>query len=349
MRYLQNLIGAVALGMLLIGQVQAASPTLAWAEAQRQTFADEQFFDGVVEAVHQATISAQTAGEIVELPYDVNDYVPKGGIVVRFVDTQQKARLDKAEAAEAEAVARLEEVTARHRRNQQLVEQKLVSKAQLEQSAADLKAAQAKLKLAQAATKEARDQWEYTVVRAPYAGVLVERFVEVGEHANVGTPLGTGLSLEQLRVKVAVPSRYAASIRDNLQSRVQAADGSWLQAVAVTLFPYADPASHTFTARVELPEGQHGLFPGMWAKTAFTLGEKTALVIPTESIVRRSELTGVYVRSADNKIQLRQLRIGRELDDGMTVVLAGLMEGELVALDPVLAGIQLKQQEASHE
>lgn len=348
MRYLNKLLYTVALGVLFTTNALAETSPLASAEARIQTLADEQYFDGIVEAVHQATISAQTAGEIIELPYDVNDYVPKDAIVVRFVDTQQKARLDKALAAEAEAEARLEEVKSRHRRNQELMVKKLISTAQLEQSAADLKAAEARLKLARAATKEAREQWEYTVVRAPYSGVLVERFVEVGERANVGTPLGAGLSLEKLRVKVAIPARYAARIRDQLQSRVQVAAGDWLEATEVTVFPYADPASHTFTARVQLPEGQHGLFPGMRVKTAFTLDERAALVIPSEAIVRRSELTAVYVLEEDNRVQLRQLRLGRDVD-GMTVVLAGLEAGERVALDPVAAGIQLKQQAAAHE
>ncbi len=344
MRFYTRLIMTMFVGMLSLGSPAVIAAEIEWAEATVQRMPDEQTFDGVIEAVHRATISAQTAGEIVELPFDVNDYVPKDAIVVRFVDTQQKASLDKAIAAEAEALARLEEVQARHKRNQDLIQRKLVSQAQLEQSAADLKSAQARLNSARAAAKEAREQWEYTLVRAPYAGVLVERFVEVGERATVGTPLGTGLSLEKLRVRVAVPARYAEAIRTNQQARVFTPADAWLEARAINLFPYADPASHTFTTRVELPEGQHGLFPGMRVKTAFTLGERSVLTIPSVAIVRRSEVTAAYVRSATGEIKLRQIRVGRVMSDGITEVLAGLSAGEQVALDPVAAGIRLKQQ-----
>ena len=155
------------------------------AEARFEVLADDQYFDGVVEAVHKSTISAQTEGEIIELPFDVNDYVPKGSIVIRFEDTKQKARLDKAVASEAQVQARLVEAESRYRRNQRLVKDNAVSQSELEKSEADLKAAKAQLELSRAALKEAREQWEYTVVRAPYAGVLTERFVEVGEHAQV--------------------------------------------------------------------------------------------------------------------------------------------------------------------
>jgi len=321
------------------------TPELQLAGAEYRTLADEQRFDGVVEAVHRSTISAQTSGEIVELPFDVNDFVPKGAIVLRLDDTQQKARLDKALANEAQAQARLTEAESSHRRNLRMIKEGAVSRSELDKSEATLKSARAQLELSRADSKEAREQWEYTVVEAPYAGVMVERFVEIGEHAQVGTRLGTGLSLEKLRVAVQVPGSYVQRIRASHRARVQTPDGArWLESEALTIFPYADPSSHTFRVRVELPEGQHDMYPGMLVKVAFTIGEKAYLVVPAKAVVYRSEVTGVYVVGMDGRVRFRQLRIGRDVEDGLKVVLAGLQEGERVALDPVAAGIRLKQQ-----
>ncbi len=343
-------IFALAAALLVSLPAAAVTPELRFTDVRYQVLADEQRFDGVVEAVHRSTLSAQTAGEIIELPFDVNDYVPKGAVVLRIDDTKQKARLDKAIANEAKAQAVLTEAESSYRRNQRLIKENAVSKSRLDKSEANLKSARAQLELARATAKEAREQWEYTVVHAPFAGVMVERFVEVGEQVQIGTKLGTGLSLEKLRIQVQVPAHYAQRIRATQHSRVQLPDnGAWLASDDMTLFPYADPESHSFTVRVQLPPGQHGLFPGMLVKVAFAVGKTRHLVVPSQAVVHRSEVTGVYVQSADGTLHFRQVRAGREVEGKLTEVLAGLEQGERIALDPVVAGIALKQRGPHHE
>ncbi len=322
----------------------AGSPELETATAELQSLTDEQRFDGVVEAVSRSTVSAQTSGEIVELPFDVNDLVPKGEVIARIDDARQKAELDKARADEARARARAGDAEANYQRIRQLIEKKVVSKSQLDRAEADMKSARAQVKAAQAALEQAREQWQYTTVRAPFTGVMVERFVEPGEQVQVGTRLATGLSLENLRVKTEVPAHFAARVRTANHARVSVPSGGWLESERLTFFPYADALSHAFTVRVQLPQGQHGLFPGMLVKVAFSVGESRELAIPTRAIVHRSEVSGVYVIDADQRLHLRQLRLGREVPGDLTVVLAGLQPGERIALDPVAAGIQLKQQ-----
>ncbi|HHJ13387.1 MAG TPA: efflux RND transporter periplasmic adaptor subunit [Gammaproteobacteria bacterium] len=311
------------------------------AVAETRSLDQEQAFDGEVQAVHRSTLSARTSGEVVELPYDVNDYVPRGALVVRLDDHQQQAALDQATAEEARAAAKLAEAQSDFERKRKLLARHTISQSVFERAEASLKAARAELEAARARLAQAREQWEYTRVRAPFAGVMIERLVEMGEQVRPGAALATGLSLEQLRVEVAVPAHFAAAVRQTPRARVQAGDGRWVAADRIDLFPFADPASHSFTARVDLPQGQHGLFPGMLAKVAFRVGEKTALLIPERAIVHRSEVTGVYVVD-DSGIRFRQLRTGRATDDGMRVVLAGLEAGERVALDPQAAVVALK-------
>ena len=332
--------------LMLTGYAAAAAPSsvVETVEVSFHTLVNERRFDGVVEAVHRSTVSAQTAGEILELPFDVNDFVPKDAIVVRIDDTRQKAELDKAIANAAEAEARLKEAESDHQRNKRLIKENAVSKSQLDKSEANLESARAQVELSAAALKQAREQWEYTTVKAPFDGVLVERLVETGEHVQVGTPLGTGLSLEKLRVKAEVPAAYAQRVREGGLALVAMPDGRLIESEHLTFFPYADPKSHTFSVRVDLPEGQYGLYPGMLVKMGFNVGEKAYLAIPSQAIVHRSEVTGVYIAGKDDALQFRQLRVGREMPGGLTVVLAGLETGERIALDPVAAGIRLKQQ-----
>ena len=85
----------------------------------------------------------------------------------------------------------------------------------------------------------------------------------------------------------------------------------------------------------------------MFAKVAFVVGETTRLRVPAEAVVHRSEVTAVYVTGPDGSIAFRHIRAGRS-EEGMTEVLAGLSEGERVALDPIRAGVYLKEARAGN-
>ena len=112
----------------------------------------------------------------------------------------------------------------------------------------------------------------------------------------------------------------------------------------LTIFPYADPGSNTFKVRLDLPEGSAALFPGMFVKTAFVIGERRVLMIPSESVAHRSEVTGVYIVRSDGRVGFRHVRLGNSYAAGMVSVLSGLERDESVALDPIAAGTRLKQQ-----
>ena len=109
-----------------------------------------------------------------------------------------------------------------------------------------------------------------------------------------------------------------------------------VKAESLTISPFADEQSHTFLVRVNLPEGEHHVYPGMHTKVAFLTGAEERLVIPAAALVQRSEVTGVYVSEA-GKLQLRYIRPGRPLPDNRIEVLSGLAVGEQVLLDPVAA------------
>ena len=102
---------------------------------------------------------------------------------------------------------------------------------------------------------------------------------------------------------------------------------------------------HTFRVRLEFNADGLKLFPGMFVKAVFEIGHRNVLVVPTRSIVRRSEVTAVYILSPEGHVSMRAIRKGRDLDDGRTIVLAGLQQGERVMSDPIAAGVQLKQQQ----
>ncbi len=288
--------------------------------------------DATIEAVHQATVSAQTSGRITEITADVDDYVEKGAILVVLRDKEQRAAFDAARA-------RYEEAEAEFKRVREVYEKKLVAKAALDKAEAQLKATKANM-------DQAREALEHTRVRAPYSGIVVKRHVEVGETARVGQDLMTGLSLEKLRARVNLPQTLIHSVRKYRQAWVWVGRDHMQQvkAQSLTISPFADEQTHTFLVRVNLPVGEFHVYPGMHAKVGFLTGEENRLVIPQSAVARRSEVTGVYVRE-DDKITFRYIRTGKQLDDDMVEVLSGLGEGDVLFTDPHAATVAKKSKE----
>ncbi len=328
---------------LLLPLAQAGEP-LTTAAAEYRMLPREYRLDGSVEAVHQTTVSAQTRGQVEKVLFDVDDYVEKGNLIVRLKHTEQQAGLKAAEAELQEARARLKEASDDYTRKKRLSEKKLVSESAMDKVKAARNAAQARVDAALAGFTRAREQLEYTRIRAPYSGIVTHRHVEVGEIATPGQKLMTGISLDQLRVTVDMPQSLIGSVREIGKARVQQPGGGWVEVRRITVFPFADFASNTFKVRLDLPAGTPDLFPGMFVKAAFKTGLKKELVVPVETVVYRSELTGVYVVGAGDRIGFRQVRVGHETDDGQITVLSGLDAGERVARSPVTAGVLLKRQ-----
>jgi len=281
--------------------------------------------DATIEAVQQATVSSQVSGRILEINFDVDDYVEKGQVIIRLRDKEQRAAMDAAQA-------RYDEAQAEYTRVKEIYAKKLVAKAALDR-------AEAQLKATRAARDQAQEALDHTVIRAPYSGIVVKRLVEVGETARPGEPLMTGLSLEKLRAKVDLPQSLIYTVRQHKEAWAWVGPDrqTRVKAESLTISPFADPDSHTFLVRVNLPQGDHHIYPGMYTKVAFVTGQVTHLVIPVQAVAHRSEVTAVYVKDAKGGLSLRQVRLGDVLPDNQVEVLAGLSAGDNVVLDPVAA------------
>lgn len=321
---------------------QAAAVELETAPVERREVPREYRLDGLVETTQQSTVSAQTAGQVEQVLFDVDDYVTKGQLIVRIRDTEHRARLAQAEASVEAAQVRLTETRRDFDRVKGIFAKDLASRSDMDKATAALHSAEAQAESAAAALEQAREQLNYTQIRAPYAGIVTERLVQVGETAQPGQRLMSGTSLEQLRVVVDVPQNLVAQVRASGRARVQQPGNGWIAAEKITVFPYADPASNTFRVRLDLKPGTSNMFPGMLVKTAFVTGSGEQLVVPARAIVHRSEVTGVYVVASDGRVTLRHIRLGRDNQDGTFSVLSGLSVGEHVALDPIAAGVLLK-------
>lgn len=293
-------------------------------------------WEGVVEAVQQATLSAQTNGRVVAVARDVNDRVAAGDVLVRLSAVEQQAGVDAARAQVRAAEASATEADANYRRFANLAKDQFVSKAQLDQARMARDSAAAARDAARAQLANAGQQTGYTTVRAPYAGIVATRDVEPGESVALGQTLMTVFAPDALRIDVAVPQSEAEAIRAHPVAVVVFDDGRRIDAAAVTVFPAADASTHAMRIRVQLPALDAPPQPGLTAKVAFPAVKGAAFPrVPASALVRRGEVAAVYVLG-DGRLSLRQVRLGDAAGDQVDVI-SGLKPGDRVAADPVAA------------
>lgn len=295
--------------------------------------------EGIVEAVRQSTIAAQVAGQVVELRVKVGDKVKAGQVLLRIDPRAAEQALSSSQSQVAEAQAGLSLAQRNLERNRALYGQKFIGKAALDQTETEFKAAQARLAALQANAGQANTAKTFTVISAPYAGVIATSTIEVGDMATPGRALLTMFDPTAMRVLATLSESSLRQIKlENPASVAITGNKEMLKSKQITLLPVADSHTHSRRLRLELGDAA-GLMPGQFARAHFVTGSERKLAIPEAALLRRSEVNAVYVKMPNGSMQLRQVRIGPISADGWIEVLAGLRDGEQIALDPVKAGM----------
>ncbi len=323
----------VSLPLTSAGAVPLATATVGYRNVERT-------YDTVatIEAEHQSTVSAETSGRITAINFRAGDSVHRGQVIMRIDTSVADQQMAAAAAHLHEAQVQEQNAHDQFQRIAHLLGQHFVSQAQYDQAQADLRSAQARVRSLQANLAATSTTRGFATIVAPYSGVMSQLLVEVGDMAAPGTPLAVGFDPQQLRATSQLPQSRVALVRSAGKAYIEL-DGAtrWLPCDGMTLLPAADPKSHTTEVRLHLAHPD-GLLPGQLVNAHFVIGSQRRLVIPRQSTLQRSELTAVYVIDRQGHAQLRQVRLGQVLADGLVEVLAGLQPGEKVALDPIAAG-----------
>ncbi|MBS0464792.1 MAG: efflux RND transporter periplasmic adaptor subunit [Proteobacteria bacterium] len=294
-------------------------------------------WDATVQAVRQADLSAQTGGRVLAVNVDVGDPVEAGDVLVRLTAVEQQSGANVARAQLQAAQAAAHEAQATFDRYQALAQRQLVSRLQIDQLRASRDAAVAARDAAQAQLASASQQADYTQVRAPFAGVVQARTVQPGEAVAPGSALLSVYAPGALRAQAQVPESDAAALRVEKSVQVVLADGRQVQSSALTVFPAADPSTHSVGVRADLPTLSHPPKPGDSVRLLSSLpGGQASIWLPRSALVQRGEVSAVYVLDGTRWPELRQVRVGRRLGEQIEI-LAGVRDGDIVARDPVSA------------
>ena len=287
---------------------------------------------GVAEPIQRATIATKLFAYVVEVPVQEGDRVMAGQIIVRLDTREVVARGQQTEASLASAQAIYEEALAQTKRIRSLYADSAAPKAQLDAAEAGLARAEAGVHSASAAAAEVSAMADYTTLSAPFAGIVVQRFVDAGTVATPGAPILLLEDQHRLRISVSAAPEAVEHIQRGMQVQGTVAG----QAVVGTVEGIVSaPGGNlvTVNALIDNPDGN--LFGGSAATLSLPQGTRSAVMVPSAAVVRQGDLTGLYVKQGD-RTDLRWVRLGstHKLE---VEVLAGLAVGDTVVI-PIPSG-----------
>ena len=172
------------------------------------------------------------------------------------------------------------------------------------------------------------------MITAPHDGVIAKKLIDKGDLARPGTPLLTLETTSRFCVDMVIPEMYISYIQaeQHVTIKVPALQEESLQGTVCTIVPSADPKSRSFIVKVRLPVDTKAR-SGMFARVQIPTSQAKALLIARRAVVRRGQLTGLYLVDADNKAHFRLIRTGKTYGDSVEV-LSGLRAGDRYVLEP---------------
>jgi RND family efflux transporter MFP subunit len=346
-------VSFMASGVRAAGDTPPAGPQVPVVSVGARTAGSALAFDGSLQAVRQSTLSAQASGRIASLSVKAGDRVKAGQVLAVIDDRATQAGVAQAQAGVAQADAQLANAQAHFERTRDLRAQGFVAQAALDTAQAQFRAAQAGAAAARAGQTQSSLAQGFTRLTAPYDGWVLQTHAEAGNLAMPGSPVLTVYAPQPIRAVVHVPASMQALARQAQQIEVQLpGTDRWVRPAAQASLPAADPVSQTVEWRLDLSAADGAeQVPGRSVRVRFvgapaSTSEAPAaqrLVVPASAVLRRGELTAVYVVTSRGEGQpagfaLRAVRTGAAQGDGVEI-LAGLKAGDRVALDPVRAGL----------
>lgn len=286
------------------------------------SFTDVIELTGSVEAIHDATLSAQASGTVISLA-ELGAFVEKGGRVAQLDSTEARAAVEQAQA-------RYELAKDRFERQQPLYQDSIITALEFEQ-------VRSELTQARAALSQAKEQLRNTRVTVPFSGTVEERLIQPGEQVAPGDPIARVIDVRPAKVVAGVPERYAGDIEKGTPVQIRFKTSRIGERTGTITFVGSaiDPESRTFTIEATIPNRDRAIKPEMVTqlrvvRTTFD----DALVIPRTAVVRDEQGTHVYVvehTDTSAVAQKRDVALGPE-SGSRVVIESGLEAGTEVII-----------------
>jgi RND family efflux transporter MFP subunit len=282
---------------------------------------------GTAAPIQQATLSTRLMGTVTDVLVREGDRVAAGQIVLRLDARDLAAKSSQAAAAIAEASAMHHDAVVQANRIRALYADSAATRAQLDAAETGLARTVASLQAAQASAAELGAVRSYSVVRAPFAGIVTRRFADPGAFATPGAPLVTIQDVSALRISASTTPGIARGLRRG-QALTAQVERATVRATIEGVVPAATGSLYTINALVKNPDG--ALLAGSRATLALPTGQRQVLIVPASAITRVGDLTGVTLHSAQGDDR-RWVRLGRTMG-AVVEVTAGLRADDRVVV-----------------
>lgn len=344
---------------------EEALPRVQVIEVRRSSGKSELELPGNIQAVTEAPILARADGYIKRRMVDIGDRVQAGQPVAEIEAPELDQQIRQVKANLQQAQAALEQALANHEQGKSnlemarvtaqrwgaLVAQGVVSKqdndqyqAQYQSQLAGVQALEKAIaaQRANVAATEANlarlDEMQgYRVVKAPFAGVITQRNVDVGALVNAGSTLLYRIAQTgTLRTYVNVPQTNTNSIHVGQPARLSVTNlpGRYFNGTVARTANALDPTSRTMLVEVQVPNADGALMPGMYAQVDLSSTRANApLLIPGDALMNRSDGLQVAIVRPDSTVHLQKIEVSRDYGDRMEVI-RGLQEGDRIISNP---------------
>lgn len=327
---------------------------------------------GSLVADEQAEVSAEVPGRVMETPVERGSRVGQGAVLVRIAATEASAQLHEAEANAAQIEARLgltpeesfdparvpdvmnakaalELADAEFARIRSLLDQKVVSQSEYDQRRMQVEVARQQYRMAQNAAQQsfrsleaararvalARKAMSDTIVRAPFAGLVAERLVSVGDYVARGTRVATAVRIDSIRVELTVPEQSVSLVRigEPVRFTVDAYPGEEFSAKVRFISPSLRPDQRALTIEAIAANHDGRLKPGLFATALIRQpAAAPALLVPATAVEVVAGTSRVYVVDGGKAVE-RIVSVGETYGREIELT-TGVAKGEIVASEP---------------
>ncbi|TLF46578.1 efflux RND transporter periplasmic adaptor subunit [Maribacter aurantiacus] len=286
---------------------------------------------GKVEAARSANISTRMMGYVDKIYVQVGEKVTNGQLLLSVNNADVSAKLAQVNAHIAEATAAYTYAEKDYNRFSTLFKENSASQKELDDVTAHYTMAKARLESAKQMKNEVNAQMGYANIRAPFGGVVTNKFINAGDMANPGMPLLEIEAPGTYQVLAMVPESEITEIKNDTPVNVLIKSlGQNVKGKVTEVSSSSKNTGGQYLVKVVLEKTDIPILSGMYATVQFPVTKKTnntAIMIPTDALVMNGSLTGVYTVSESNTALLRWLRLGRTFGDQVEV-LSGLAQDE---------------------
>jgi cobalt-zinc-cadmium efflux system membrane fusion protein len=341
---------------------------------------------GKLEALHAADVVPRTAGKVAGVYVDIGSAVAAGDLLLsldvadlealvelnaaqleRARNSDLPAQVNTAEFNLANSGALLKTTEADYRRYQQLYGTGAVSSQQLEQAERQYLQAKASNESAQnaldillgatvpetirqyeAQLRKAQADFENTMVKAPFSGVITARSINPGEMVSPTVPVISLANLDTVVVQADVSEGQVNKILagQELEVRVKSVQEEPFTGIVTNVAQAASPASKAYPVKIQVANPLHMLKPGMFAEVVLSAGDEEGIIVPAEALLQ--DESGNFVWVVNEGVVTRRSVTAGQTDGSHVIINAGLTEGEDIAVtgtDSMQDGMKISVQD----